>query len=345
VNTAFVTGGSGFLGINLIRFLLDKGWDIASFDREPFDYPEREQVRSTVGDIRDYEFLERALRGSSVVIHCAAALPLNSDREIYTVDVEGTQNVMRAAESQGVSRVVHISSTAVYGVPKTVNLSEDHELVGVGPYGKAKIAAEEIAASYRDRMSISILRPKSFIGPERLGVFSLLYDWAATAHHFPIPGSGQNRYQYLDVHDLCSAIYLCMTAPDDVASDTYNVGASDFGTFRGDFQAVLDEAGFGKKVRGMPVLPVIWGLRILDRLGLSPLYPWVYETAIKDSYVSISKAQNKLGWEPEFSNQEALLKNFKWYLHNKAQFSGQSGTTHRVPWKQGALALAKVFFR
>jgi len=345
MKTAFVTGGSGFLGINLIRFLLRDGWDVVSFDREPFDYPERSLIRAIVGDIRDQKSLEDAILGSSVVVHCAAALPLNSEEEIYRVDIDGTRNVFEAAKRARVSRVVHISSTAVYGVPRTVNLAEDHELVGVGPYGKAKIAAEDIASSFRSEMPVTILRPKSFIGPERLGVFSLLFDWAATGHHFPIPGSGQNCYQYLDVEDLCVAIHLCMVAPASVANDTYNLGAREFGTFRGDFQAVLDEAGFGKKVRGMPVLPVIWGLRILDRLGLSPLYPWVYETAIKDSYVSITKAREKLGWEPMFSNKDALLKNFRWYLENRAQFTGQSGTTHRVPWKQGALGLAKVFFR
>ena len=342
---AVVTGGSGFLGINLIRFLLREGWDVVSFDREPFDYPERSQIRTIIGDIRNRRALESAIPDSSVVVHCAAALPLNSDHEIYSVDVDGTRNVFEAAHSAGASRVVHISSTAVYGVPKAVDLAEDHELVGVGPYGKAKIAAEDIAAGFRDRMSVSILRPKSFIGPERLGVFSLLFDWAATGHHFPIPGSGNNRYQYLDVEDLCAAIHLCMVAPTSLANDTYNVGAKNFGTFRADFQAVLDEAGFGKKVRGMPVKPVIWALRILDRLGLSPLYPWVYETAVKDSFVSIAKARERLGWEPTFSNQDALLKNFRWYLENKDHLTGRSGTTHRVPWKQGALGLAKVFFR
>jgi nucleoside-diphosphate-sugar epimerase len=345
VNTAFVTGGSGFLGINLVRYLLGADWKVVTFDREPFDYPERAQTESIVGDIRDFEALREATEGASIVIHCAAALPLNSADEIFSVDVDGTRNVFEAASATGVSRVVHISSTAVYGVPDSVDLREDHELIGVGPYGKAKIAAESIAASYRNQMAVSILRPKSFIGPERLGVFSLLFDWAATGHHFPIPGSGHNKYQYLDVEDLCAAIFLCMTVPEKIASDTFNIGARQFGTFRQDFQAVLDEAGFGKKVKGLPVLPVIWALRLLDRLGLSPLYPWVYETAVKDSYVSIEKARDRLGWEPRFSNQDALLKNFRWYVTKKHTFAAQSGTTHRVPWKQGALGLAKVFFR
>ena len=341
----FVTGGSGFLGINLVRKLVANGHSVTTFDTEPFDYPERELVTSVRADIRDREALLEAMVGADAVIHAAAALPLNSKEYIFSVDVDGTRQVIDAAHRLSIDRFVHISSTAVYGVPKSGGLLEEAPLVGVGAYGKAKIEAEEIVASYRDRMAVTIVRPKSFVGPERLGVFALLYDWASTGHHFPIPGKGHNRYQYLDVEDLCDGIYLALTAERRVANDTYNFGASQFETFREDFQAVLDRAGFGKRVRSFPVMPAILLLRLLDKLKLSPLYPWVYETAIKDSYVSIEKAETQLNWVPVFSNQQALLRNYDWFVQNKDSFAGQSGTTHRVPWKQGALSALKHFFR
>jgi len=106
----------------------------------------------------------------------------------------------------------------------------------------------------------------------------------------------------------------------------------------------MDYARFGKKVRGFPSAPVIWALRILDRLGLSPLYRWVYETAATDSFVSIDKAQRILGYRPQYSNQDALIRNFQWYLQHRDEFANASGVSHRVPWKQGALGLAKKFF-
>src|SRR5690606_26155205 len=144
---------------------------------------------------------------------------------------------------------------------------------------------------YRTRgLCAPVIRPKSFVGPERLGVFSLLYDWAHTGHHFPVLGSGRNRYQLLDVEDLCAAIYLCATLPREVVDTEFNVGAAEFTTMREDYQAVLDAAGHGKRIVGIPAAPARWTLRVLDRLGLSPLYPWVYETATKDSFVSIDKA-------------------------------------------------------
>ncbi len=333
------------MGINLVRFLLRQGIRVVSFDRADFDYPEKTEVAAVIGDIRDRQALDRAMVGCDAVVHAAAALPLYSKKDILSIDIDGTRSVIDAARKAGVLRFVHVSSTAVYGVPDHHPIVEADPLVGVGPYGHAKIEAERVVEAYRNDMTVTVLRPKSFIGPERLGVFALLYDWAATGHHFPIPGKGANLYQYLDVEDLCEAIWLSLTAPATEANDTFNIGAKEFGTFAGDFQAVLDYAGFGKKVKRLPAMPAIWALRLLDRLRLSPLYPWVYETAVKDSYVSIDKAIHELGFNPRFSNADALRRNYDWYVNHRESFAGTSGVSHRVPWKQGALAAAKLFFK
>jgi nucleoside-diphosphate-sugar epimerase len=340
-----ITGGAGFLGINLIRHLMDHGYRTASVDIVPFDYPERDRVEIIKGDIRDKALLDRAMEGVDFVVHTAAALPLYSPQDIYTTDVEGTRNVMEAALGNGVKRVVHVSSTAVYGIPDHHPLYETDRLEGVGPYGQAKIQAEMICLEYRAKgLVVPIIRPKSFIGPERLGVFALLYDWAHTGHNFPMIGSGNNRYQLLDVEDLCDAIRLCLELPEEKVNDTFNIGAAEFTTMKDEWQAVLDYAGHGKKVVPFPALPAILGLRILDRLGLSPLYRWVYETASKDSFVSIEKAQRQLGWQPRYSDKDALLRNFRWYLENLERFEKESGVSHRVPWKQGAIGLLKKVF-
>jgi len=340
-----ITGGSGFLGINLTRYLLNKGHEVICYDIADFDYPERDRITFIKADIRDRAALDRAMPGVHIVVHTAAALPLYSKEDIYTTDVIGTRNVVEAAHQAGVERLIHISSTAVYGIPDHHPIYEDDPLHGVGPYGEAKIEAERICLEYRQKgMCIPIIRPKSFIGPERLGVFALLYDWARDGRGFPVLGNGKNRYQYLDVEDLCDAIYLCATLPCEQVNDTFNIGAKEFGTVAEDFQAVLDYAGHGKKVKPFPAGPVILGLRILEALGLSPLYKWVYETIAKDSFVSIEKAERVLGFRPKYSNKDALLRNFQWYLDNYEKFAHQSGVSHRVPWKQGALAIIKRFF-
>jgi nucleoside-diphosphate-sugar epimerase len=340
-----ITGGAGFLGINLIRNLQSKGYATASLDVEEFDYPERGRVETIKGDIRDKALLNEIMEDVDFVIHTAAALPLYSADDIYTTDVEGTRNVLDAALRNNVEWVVHVSSTAVYGIPDHHPLYETDKLEGVGPYGQAKIQAEMICLEYRAKGLVTpIIRPKSFVGPERLGVFALLYDWALEGHNFPMIGSGNNRYQLLDVEDLCDAIAATLSLPEEQVNDTFNIGAKEFTTMKEDYQAVLDYAGHGKKVVGFPAAPAIWGLRVLDRLGVSPLYKWVYETASKDSFVSIEKAEKQLGYAPKYSNKEALLRNFRWYIDNLAKFQQESGVSHRVPWKQGAIGLLKKVF-
>lgn len=343
--TYLITGGAGFLGINLVRYLLARGHHVVTLDIAPFDYPERSRITEHIGDIREREAVDRAMRGVDVVIHTAAALPLYKPEDIYSTDIDGIRVVLDSALANGVQRVVHISSTAVYGIPDHHPLYEDDPLHGVGPYGEAKVQAEAICAEYRARgLCVPIIRPKSFVGPERLGVFALFYDWAKDGKNFPVLGSGRNRYQLLDVEDLCDAIYLVATGDCAVVDDVFNIGAKEFATLREDYQAVLDYAGHGKRIVSLPAAPMIWTLRVLEKLNLSPLYKWVYETVTEDSFVSIEKAERILGYKPKYSNKQALIRNYQWYIDNLAGFSGKSGVSHRVPWKQGILGLAKMFF-
>ena len=162
-----VTGGSGFLGINLIRYLLNKGYSVRSIDLLPFDYPEKKDIEAVIGDIRDKEKVAEVMKGIDLVIHCAAALPLYTPEDIMSTDVGGTRNILDAAELAKVKRMIHISSTAVYGIPDHHPLVEDDKLDGVGPYGQAKIDAEAVCLEFRKKgMIVPIMRPKSFIGPE-----------------------------------------------------------------------------------------------------------------------------------------------------------------------------------
>ena len=342
-----ITGGAGFLGINLIRYLLKKGIkNIVSLDFASFDYSDvKDKITIINGDIRDKKIVHEAMKDINIVIHTAAALPLYKKGDIFSTDVDGTRNLLEQAYKNNVKRFIHISSTAVYGIPDHHPLYEDDKLCGVGHYGEAKIMAEEVCFEYRKKgMCIPIIRPKSFIGPERLGVFALFYDWAKDARGFPMIGNGKNRYQLLDVEDLCEAIYICITKDMKIVNDIFNIGAKDFTTMKEDYQAVLDNAGFSKKIKTFPALPVIIGLRILEFFRLSPLYKWVYETASKDSFVSIEKAEKNLGFKPKFSNKDALVRNYKWYLDNLSNFESRSGVSHRVPWKQGILKVVKLFF-
>jgi nucleoside-diphosphate-sugar epimerase len=344
-----VTGGAGFLGYHIANILSRYGHDMLLLDVAPFhaeDYAEAGPGKITWdhADVRDQEAMDRLLNGVDVVIHAAAALPLWSAKDIYTTNITGTIVTLRAARKNNCDRVVYISSTAVYGVPEHHPLYETDELIGVGPYGNSKIRAEEMCLVARDKgMVVPIVRPKTFIGTGRLGVFQILYDWVESGKRIPMLGDGNNRYQLLEVEDLVNAIYLAATCPADKANDTFNVGAKRYNTVREDMGAMCDYAGTGARVMSTPAGLIKPALAFFEAIKLSPLYKWVYGTADKDSFVSTEKIENTLGWDPKYSNADALIRSYQWYLDHKNELETGTGVTHRIAWDQGILKLFKRF--
>lgn len=344
--TFLVTGSSGFLGYHVCKYLIKRSQKVRGVDIQDFDYPDiGHEVEFFKGDIRDKKLLEKVMEGVDVVIHGAAALPLWRRREIFSVNTDGTKTILQTAFDLGVKRVIFISSTSVYGIPEEHPVDENHPLRGVGPYGESKIEAEGICLGFRRKGAcVPILRPKTFAGPMRLGVFQILCDWVKDGKNIPIIGKGSNKYQLLHIDDLIEAIYLVSIAAENKVNDTFNVGATEFQTMREDLQALLDYAGFGKHVIPIPSWLVIPALKTLEYLHLSPLYEWVYETADKDHYVSVDKFQRTLGWQPKKTTADVWIDTYRWYVREFKNCEKETGITHRVAWKQGILRLVKLFF-
>jgi nucleoside-diphosphate-sugar epimerase len=336
-----ISGGAGFLGLHLARRLIAEGHEVRSLDLAPLDEPGLD-VQEMRGDIRDEAAARELVDGARILVHAAAALPIRGGRgEIRSVNVEGTLTLLSAASLAGVRRVVFISSTAVYGVPEKHPIEEDDPLDGVGSYGESKIEAEEVCRAFMRRgLDCVIVRPKTFIGPERLGVFEILFDWIREGRRIYVLGDGSNRYQLLAVEDLVDAI-VRSASRRAAAGTTINVGAKEFGTVRSDLQALIDHAGSSSRVTPIPVRPAELVLRGLELARLSPLVEWHYKTAHRDSFVDVSRAEELLGWRPRLSNAEALIETYDWYLAHRGEVGGAVGVTHRVPWDQRALGLLK----
>jgi nucleoside-diphosphate-sugar epimerase len=335
-----VTGGAGFLGMHLCRGLVQRGIPVKSYDIQAYPAEERiAGVEEIIGTVCDGSQLLPHLKGVETVVHCAAALSLAHPNEIDAVNAEGTRTVLKCCAEAGVKRVVYIGTTAVYGMPKFHPIYENAPLDPMGHYGIAKAKAEQYCIEAAGVETIRI-RPKSFIGTGRLGIFQILFDWIESGKRIYILGDGKNRFQLLDVRDLIEAIYLAALKGRD--REAYNIGAASFGTVNQDVGALLNHANSGSRIVHIPSKPTKAILAALEALKISPIYRWVYDTADQDSYISVDKAKSELGWNPRYSNQDALIETYNWYLDEGKEMAKQTGTSHRVAWKQGALRLLKA---
>ncbi len=343
-----ITGASGVLGKSMVTLLSARGdaelilTDLVR-DKLYFDdslgkfYPT---------DITGSDLPVELFEGVDAIVHCASAAPSYTEEAIRAIVIDGTKTLLERALRAGVKRFIYISSTAVYGIPESVPVTESAELQDYhDPYNRAKIAAEKICQQYRNLgLCIPILRPRTFLGPGRMGTFSMLNQWASEGRGFPLLGKGKNRYQFLDVEDLCEAICLCLEKPESVVNDTFNIGAKEFDTILEDYQSVLDAAGYGKKIRRIPATPALIALRVLEKLKVMPLYKRLYEKMVIDYYVSVEKAEKQLGFKPKYSNRDTLTRCYQWYVENAQEFKNKSGSANSVPWKQGVLGYVKYLF-
>lgn len=335
-----ITGGTGFLGVHLARKFVKEEWEVVLLDIAPLDAKDLVNKVSVIrGDIRNKKTVGKSLKGITHIVHAAAALPIQrSKKKIFSTNVDGTKNILNAALEHKIERVVFISTTAVYGVPKHLPETEGSPLSPIGYYGESKRKAESLCKEFMEKgLEVNIIRPKTFLGPERLGVFALWFEAIYTGHRVFILGNGKNKYQLLAVSDVVDAIYKALTSK--VTNEIFNIGAKDFQTWRKDLQFIIRSEKSRSKITGLPVLPTQLILKLLELCRLSPLAAWHYKTMPVNSYVSTDKAEKLLGWHAKKSNKDLLLESYLWYKKNRNKIQTRTGNTHRVNWNFQLLKL------
>ncbi len=275
----FITGGTGFLGCHLARTFIKNNYDVTLYDLAPLDAKDLiSKVQTLQGDIRDKRKLQKAMKNHDYVVHAAAALPILVEKDIiYSINIDGTKTVLEAALEKAIKRLVFISSTAVYGVPQHLPEKETSPLDPIGYYGESKIAGENLCLEYEKKgLEVNIIRPKTFLGPERLGVFELWFEAIYSNKRVFILGNGNNRYQLLAVSDVASAVYKALNAPQH--GEIFNIGAKEFSTWRNDLGSVIRYAKSTSKITSLPLLPSQLILNILETRRISPIAKWHYKT-------------------------------------------------------------------
>jgi nucleoside-diphosphate-sugar epimerase len=341
---ALVTGGSGYFGCLLRDRLRASGIPVRVFDL--LDADDRSaDVEFIQGDIRDADAVGAACRDVDVVYHNVAQVPLAKDKALFwSVNLHGTENVLRAAHAAGVRKIVHTSSSAVFGIPSKNPVDDSVVPRPVEEYGRAKLAAEEAVRAHarEGRVDATVIRPRTILGHGRLGIFQILFDWVSEGRNIPVLGRGDNVYQFVHADDLADA---CLRAAARPGFAVYNVGTDRFGTMRETLESLCTHAGTGSQVRSLPAGPAATGMKIAGRLGLVPLAPYHWLMYGRSLYFDLSRVRHELDWTPRWSNSEMIAESYDWYLAHRATLAGRSGTSaHRSPVNQGLLLVAKRLF-
>lgn len=324
---ALVTGGTGFLGTLISAALIRAGFDVTGVDVvDPGpDFPEA--AGYAFCDITDRAAVDKALAGFDVVVSNAALVPItNSTPEEYLrVNLGGTQNVLDAAREQG-AYCCHVSSSAIFGAPKAVPVTNATPVAPFEEYGVSKAAGEAAVSDARNQgLTASILRPRTLIAEGRLGLFDMIFSRIRAGKAVPLLGGGNNLFQLCDGNDFADAV---VAAVRKKALGDYNIGALEFGTVREDIQKLVDHAGSGSRLLPIPVWATEASLGGLRMTGLSPFSKWHWRSAYTPFYFDMEPVVEELGWRPKLSNSDSMIKAYETYLATP----GPSGNSaHRMP--------------
>jgi nucleoside-diphosphate-sugar epimerase len=339
VTTSLVTGGSGYFGSLLVRRLVAAGHHVRVLDINDADDrpPGVELVR---GDIREVAIVARAVAGCDVIFNNVAQVPLARDEHLLrTVNVDGTVLLLREAQRAGVAKVVHTSSSAVFGVPTSNPVLPTTPPAPIESYGRAKLAAEHACLdAVENGLDVTIVRPRTILGHGRLGIFGILFDWIADGADVFVLGKGDNRYQFVHADDLAE---VCLRAATMPGLAVFNAGTDRFGTMRESLESLCTHAATGSRVRSLPARPASALMHAAAALHVAPFAPYHWMMYGQSLWFDIEHVRERLDWEPRWSNEAMLADSYDWYLRNRVTTAQAGRSHHRTIARQGALKLLK----
>ncbi len=337
---SLVTGGSGYFGSLLVQRLADAGHRVRVLDiNDADDRPA--SVELVHGDIRDADVVASAVDGCDLVFNNVAQVPLAKDKHLLrTVNVDGTSMLLREAARAGVRKVVHTSSSAVFGVPASNPVLPWTVPEPIEAYGHAKLAAEWACLDAVSRgLDVTIVRPRTILGHGRLGIFGILFEWVADGADIFVLGRGDNRYQFIHADDLAD---VCMLAAGVPGPAVFNAGTDRFGTMRESLESLCRHAATGSRVRSLPARPASAVMKAAAIAHLAPFAPYHWMMYSKSLWFDIDHVRDALAWQPKWSNEEMLADSYDWFLRNRADTDVAGRSQHRTIAKQGALRALKV---
>tara|TARA_B100000886_G_C20424296_1_gene493130 strand:- start:1891 stop:2940 length:1050 start_codon:yes stop_codon:yes gene_type:complete len=324
-----ITGGSGYVGNFITKKLSEMGEEIISLDIIENNL-KFNNVEYVIGSVLDKELINSLVSSCDYVHHNAALVPLTkSGNDFNKVNLRGTSIVANAAINHSIKHLSHMSSSAVFGLPNELPLNNFSERKPVEIYGESKKDAEDLVMSLiasNPNFSCSIIRPRTILGTDRLGIFELLFRWISKGKDIFVIGEATEPFQFAHIEDIVNAsINSCIKRNKGV----FNIGTLEFNSLTQDLEALIEFANTKSRIIHLPESLTINGLKIMDKLNLSPFAPWHYLTYHKPFYFDSSYVYDQLNYLPKGSNIEIMIESYKSYLSNLNQHNISVSSPHK----------------
>ena len=313
-----VTGAGGFIGSHLTEALVKAGANVRVFIRynsrdgrgnlEDLEPRVLEQIEIIAGDLRDVDAIERSVKGCNAVFHLGALVGIpysyKNPREVVETNIMGTFNILTAARDHGVDRIVHTSTSEVYGSARYVPIDEAHPLQGQSPYSASKIGADMLAESFYASFELPVvtIRPFNCYGPRQSAraIIPTLITQAIACEEIRL-GNTNARRDFTFVTDTAEAFMRAAQAPEAVGK-VINVGSGQEISIGQLTQVIINTVQGTSKI-------------VVDEARIRPIRSEV-NRLLADNRL----AKETLGWEPGVSLEEGIKRTVAWITTHMNRF-------------------------
>lgn len=313
---ALVTGAAGFIGSHLVEELVKHGANVTAFVHynsgnsmgflEEIDSVLLDQISVTMGDLKDPHGIRSAVEDQDYVFHLGAliAIPYSymNPTDVVQTNVLGTLNVAQACKDFQVKRLIHTSTSEVYGTAQYVPMDEAHPLQGQSPYSASKIAADKVIESFYCSYDLPVVtvRPFNSYGPRQSmrAVIPTIIQQALFKNSIQLGNTNATR-DFTFVEDTARAFVHAALANDSVHGEVFNAGSG--------FEISIDE--LAQKIK------TIVGRDIPIEIQNQRIRP--PKSEVNRLYSDSSKAKNQIGWETKISLDEGLSRTINYIQNNK----------------------------
>src|SRR5262249_41138247 len=300
-----VTGAGGFIGSHLVEALVHAGWSVRALVHynslgtigwlDDITLDTHKSVEIVAGDILDAACVREAIRGCQVVMHLAALIGIPysyiAPAQYVSTNIIGTLNVLQAARDFSLERVIHTSTSEVYGTAQSIPIAEAHPLVGQSPYSATKIGADQLALSFYRSFStpVAVIRPFNTYGPRqsRRAIIPTIMTQLLAGERSIALGSVAPTRDFNFVEDTVRG-FIAMAESDAAVGEVINVG-SNFETSIGDLVQIIAEVA---------------GVRAEATFDSTRVRPSASE--VDRLCADNSKAARLIGWKPPFAGRDGF---------------------------------------